>query len=154
VFQVKCKSSIENWTKRDKLEPFCTWDQLLLYLGSSAVQSSIHPGIKRSAIERTPLRLSALGRTFYGKRVRCTRVKALPSHLHDYHCYSALTTLHEPHSFCEAHTNPLWQNAMPKELNALIKTHTWDLIDLPPGKTTVGCKWVYKIETKFDGSVE
>jgi hypothetical protein len=38
---------------------------------------------------------------------RSTRVKALPSHLHDYHCYSALATLPEPHSFCEAHTNPL-----------------------------------------------
>jgi hypothetical protein len=31
---------------------------------------------------------------------RCsTRVTALPSHLRDYHCYFALATLHEPHSF-------------------------------------------------------
>jgi hypothetical protein len=37
-----------------------------------------------------------------------TRVTALPSHLHDYHCYSTLATLHEPHSFREAHTNPHW----------------------------------------------
>ena len=85
---------------------------------------------------------------------RSTRVKALPSHLHDYHYYSALATLHEPHSFHEAHTNTLWYNAMSEELNALTKTHTWDLIDLPPGKTAVRCKWVYKINTKFDGSVE
>jgi hypothetical protein len=83
-----------------------------------------------------------------------THVTALPSHLHDYHCYSVLATLHEPHSFCEAHTNPLWQNAMSEELNALSKTHTWDLVDLPPGKTMVGCKWVYKIKTKSDKSVE
>jgi hypothetical protein len=53
-----------------------------------------------------------------------TRVTALPSHLCDYHCYYALATLHESHSFHEAHTNPLWQNAMSKELNALSKTHT------------------------------
>ena len=30
---------------------------------------------------------------------RSTRVTALPSHLRDYHCYSNLATLHEPHSF-------------------------------------------------------
>jgi hypothetical protein len=39
---------------------------------------------------------------------RCsTRVTAIPSHIHDYHCYFALATLHEPYSFCETHTNPL-----------------------------------------------
>jgi hypothetical protein len=54
---------------------------------------------------------------------RSTRVTTLPSHLRDYHCYSALATLHEPRSFREAH-NPLWQNAMSEELNALSKTHT------------------------------
>ena len=34
------------------------------------------------------------------------------------------------------------------------KTHTWDFVDLPLNKTAVGCKWVYKIKTKFDGFVE
>jgi hypothetical protein len=29
-----------------------------------------------------------------------------------------------------------------------------DLVDLPLDKTVAGCKWVYKIMTKFDGSVE
>jgi hypothetical protein len=83
-----------------------------------------------------------------------TQVTALPSHLRDYHCYSTLATLHEPRSFHEAHTNPLWQNATSEELNALSKTHTWDLVDLPPSKTAVGCKWVFKIKTKSNGSVE
>jgi hypothetical protein len=55
---------------------------------------------------------------------RSTQVKALPSRLHDYHCYSAFATLHEPHSFREVHTNLFWQNAMFEELNALTKTHT------------------------------
>jgi hypothetical protein len=43
---------------------------------------------------------------------------------------------------------------MSEELYALSKTHTWDLVDLSSGKTAVGCKWVYKIKTKSDGSVE
>jgi hypothetical protein len=56
---------------------------------------------------------------------RCsTRVKALPTHLSDYHCYSAIATLHEPHSFYEAHTGPLWQKVMSKEFTTLTKTHT------------------------------
>lgn len=40
------------------------------------------------------------------------------------------------------------------ELQALDETHTWDLVDLPLNKKAVGCKWVYKIKTRSDGSVE
>jgi hypothetical protein len=78
---------------------------------------------------------------------RSTRVRASPSYLTDYHCYFALATLHEPHTYHEASTNPLWQQAMADELDALHKTHTWDMTTLPPGKSAVGCKWVYKIKT-------
>ena len=28
------------------------------------------------------------------------------------------------------------------------------MIDLPPAQSVVGCRWVYKIKTKADGSVE
>jgi hypothetical protein len=37
-----------------------------------------------------------------------TQVKSLPSHLQDFHCFHALAALHEPHSYREASTNPLW----------------------------------------------
>ena len=40
------------------------------------------------------------------------------------------------------------------ELDALHKTHTWDMTTLPPGKSVVGYKWVYKIKTWANGSVE
>lgn len=40
------------------------------------------------------------------------------------------------------------------ELQALDETHTWDLVDLPLNKKAMGCKWVYKIKTRSDGSVE
>ena len=36
------------------------------------------------------------------------QVTSLPSHLHDFHCYIFLATLHEPHSYREASSNPLW----------------------------------------------
>uniref|UniRef100_A0A2N9EGE2 Reverse transcriptase Ty1/copia-type domain-containing protein n=1 Tax=Fagus sylvatica TaxID=28930 RepID=A0A2N9EGE2_FAGSY len=85
---------------------------------------------------------------------RSSRVTSLPSHLHDFHCYTALTTLHEPHSYREASSNPLWQAAMTEELDALSRNRTWDLVDLPPEKSVVGCKWVFKIKTRSDGSIE
>ena len=62
--------------------------------------------------------------------------------------------LSEPESYREAVSDPLWQNAMAEELAALHHTHTWDLVTLPPGKHAIGCRWVYKIKTKSDGSVE
>ena len=83
-----------------------------------------------------------------------TRVRSIPTHLLDYHCYTAFATLHEPQTYCAASTDPLWQIAMKEELDALTKNHTWDLVTLSPGQSMVGCKWIYKIKTRFDGSIE
>ena len=43
---------------------------------------------------------------------------------------------------------------MKEELDTLSKNHTWDLVTLPPGKSVVGCKWIYKIKTHSNGSIE
>ena len=43
---------------------------------------------------------------------------------------------------------------MKEELDALSKSHTWDLVTSPPKQSVVGCKWIYKIKTCFDGSIE
>ena len=43
---------------------------------------------------------------------------------------------------------------MKEELDALHKTGTWDLVDLPPGKSAIGCKWIYKIKTRSDRTVD
>jgi hypothetical protein len=94
-------------------------------------------------IDQTPLLLR-----------RSDRVRAPLAHLRDYSCFSAVLSLYEPHTYHEACTNPLWQKTMTEELQALEKTHTWDLVDLPRGKSVIGCKWVYKIKTKSDGTIE
>ena len=31
---------------------------------------------------------------------------------------------------------------------------SWDLVDLPSGKFAIGCKWVYKIKNRSDGTVD
>jgi len=34
------------------------------------------------------------------------------------------------------------------------KNQTWKVVDLPRGKTTVGCKWMFTIKYNADGSIE
>ena len=43
---------------------------------------------------------------------------------------------------------------MKEELDALYKFGTLDLVDLPSGKSAIGCKWVYNIKTRSDGTVD
>ena len=43
---------------------------------------------------------------------------------------------------------------MKEELDALSKNHTWDLVTFPLKKSMVGCKWIYKIKTRSDGSIK
>jgi hypothetical protein len=43
---------------------------------------------------------------------------------------------------------------MKEELDALDRTGTWDLVPLPSHAIPITCKWVFKIKTKSDGSVE
>jgi len=66
--------------------------------------------------------------------------------------FFAIATLHETPTYREASANPLWQKAMSNELDALTKTHTWDLVDFE--KSTVWWKWVCKIMTRANHSVK
>ncbi|CAM8987336.1 unnamed protein product [Rhodiola kirilowii] len=43
---------------------------------------------------------------------------------------------------------------MHKEISALELNQTWTVTDLPPGKTIVDCKWIYKIKFLVDCSIE
>ena len=43
---------------------------------------------------------------------------------------------------------------MDKEIEALEVNNTWTLVHLPPGKTAIGCKCVYRIKYLPDGSIE
>ena len=40
------------------------------------------------------------------------------------------------------------------EFEALERTSTWELVPLPPGAVSITCKWVFKVKTRSDGSVE
>lgn len=60
---------------------------------------------------------------------------------------SSIISPYEPPNYKEVITNPLWQQAMKEELHALEKSHAWDLVQFPPDKTLMDCKWAYKIKT-------
>jgi len=47
-----------------------------------------------------------------------------------------------------------WKEAMEDEMASLEKSKTWDLVPLPDGRKTVGCKWVFKKKFSVDGNVE
>ena len=60
----------------------------------------------------------------------------------------------EPTSYEEAILNPAWQAAMKQEFDALHANNTWELVKMPKEKNVIGCRWVYKIKHKADGSIE
>ena len=39
-------------------------------------------------------------------------------------------------------------------MKSLKDNKVWELTTLPPGKKAIGCKWVYKVKTNSDGSIE
>ncbi|CAA7059477.1 unnamed protein product [Microthlaspi erraticum] len=65
-----------------------------------------------------------------------------------------VTAFTEPRSFKDAMEFDVWRKAMGFEITALEDSGTWDLVDLPPGKRAIGCKWVFKLKFNSDGTVE
>ena len=64
------------------------------------------------------------------------------------------SSIEEPKFYHQAVKDPKWREAMAAEISALEANHTWVLTPLPSHKKTIGCKWVYNVKYKFDGSVE
>jgi histone deacetylase 1/2 len=60
----------------------------------------------------------------------------------------------EPASLTDALAHPEWRSAMNDEYAALLKNATWRLVPRPPGQNVVGCKWIYKVKQKPDGTVD
>lgn len=65
-----------------------------------------------------------------------------------------ISSYSEPHNFHEANSQEIWKKAMQEELKALDQHNTWSITKLPKGKKVVGCKWIYKLKFKSDGSIE
>ena len=75
----------------------------------------------------------------------CNSVQALVSNL---------AVVKIPNNIQEAWENPDWRKAIRDEMHALEKNGTWEVVPKPKEKVPVGCKWVFTIKYKVDGSIE
>jgi hypothetical protein len=66
----------------------------------------------------------------------------------------SVSDVSEPTTYREVVAHPEWQLAMAEEISALERTCTWEIVPLPPRVCPITCKWVYKVKTRSDGSLE
>ena len=59
-----------------------------------------------------------------------------------------------PSNVQDALEDPKWKKAMNEEMEALQKTSTWELVVLLEGKKAIGCRWVYTVKLKANGSLD
>uniref|UniRef100_A0A3Q7I3A3 Reverse transcriptase Ty1/copia-type domain-containing protein n=1 Tax=Solanum lycopersicum TaxID=4081 RepID=A0A3Q7I3A3_SOLLC len=60
----------------------------------------------------------------------------------------------EPKTQVQAASSPEWLCAMEADYQAFRRNCTWTLVPCPPNANVVGCKWVYRIKRRADGSIE
>ena len=65
-----------------------------------------------------------------------------------------LSSVSTPKSTSEAISHLGWKQAMAKEMDVLYSNGTWELVTLPPGKSPVGCHWIYTVKVGPDGQVD
>jgi len=47
-----------------------------------------------------------------------------------------------------------WKQAMDEEIKALTSKGTWELVSAPTDEVVVGCRWVFNLKYRLDGSVD
>jgi len=75
------------------------------------------------------------------------------SSFHTTFCHN-ISAQAEPFSFKEAAQHDCWKHAMDAELHALDRNLTWTLVPPPSNIKPIGCRWVYKLKHKPDGTVD
>ncbi|GKA59211.1 putative RNA-directed DNA polymerase [Tanacetum coccineum] len=60
----------------------------------------------------------------------------------------------EPSCYQDAMCDNNWIDAMNSEIEALNRKNTWTVYDLPAGKKSIGCRWIYKIKYKSTSDID
>lgn len=82
----------------------------------------------------------------------------MPEKYNDFHLYEARSDseTYEPRTYSEAmnckHAKE-WQKAMEEELKSIEDNRTWELVDIPKGRTAIGSKWVFKLKLDEEGKI-
>ena len=61
--------------------------------------------------------------------------------------------VHEPESYAEAAKDTNLHAAMEEEMHTLTENETCELVDALKGVKSIGCRWVYKVMYKTNGSI-
>nr|GEW63747.1 RNA-directed DNA polymerase, eukaryota [Tanacetum cinerariifolium] len=75
-------------------------------------------------------------------------------YLENYSFVTQLNKNYERKTFFEASKFSHWTDAMNSEMNALLRNKTWDIVDLPKDRKTLGSKWIFKIKYKSSGKID
>ena len=67
---------------------------------------------------------------------------------------TAIDSVRIPASVKEALKDENWIKAMNEEMKALEKNRTWEIVEKPRGKKPVGCRWIYTVKYKSDGTLD
>nr|QBH67611.1 putative Ty1-copia subclass retrotransposon protein [Ustilago esculenta] len=62
----------------------------------------------------------------------------------------------EPRTILQAQCQPdwpKWQEAIQKELNSHQENNTWTVVNAPNNANIIGCRWVFKVKRKGDGTI-
>lgn len=60
----------------------------------------------------------------------------------------------EPSNFHLASKSFEWKEAMKEVCESIMKNDTWDLVKLRHGKQPIGCRWLFKLNFKANGSID
>ena len=77
------------------------------------------------------------------------------NHLSSHSCsfIASLDSISLPNVVHEALSHVGWRSAMVEEMQALDDNGTCDLVPLPTGKKTIGCRWMFAVKFNPDGSI-
>ncbi|KAL4290518.1 hypothetical protein GQ457_14G002400 [Hibiscus cannabinus] len=146
------------------LETNHTWD--LVPLPHANVEDQVAPALDSvQPLSTRPSRTVKMPQKYKDYQVNLSKAKTTPhsvAHVLSYHNVSSqhqsfivtVDSLKEPKNYKQAVLHECWRKAMEDEILALETNHTWDLVSLPHGKKTIGCKWVFKAKLKVDGTID
>ena len=79
----------------------------------------------------------------------------------DYHVYlqesEIDSSIDDPPTYkkaLESNESEKWIDAMKDELNSMAQNEVWDLVQLPHGSKSIGCKWIYKVKRDQKGNIQ
>jgi len=85
---------------------------------------------------------------------RLGRKAQFPARYRENAFITSMMNVVEPSSYKEENECREWKTAMEQEYESIIRNNTWELVELPKGKQTIGCKWLYKPKINADGTIE